>query len=169
MKGFNGGRQVVYELKCLCDDKAVKAVRGNVVGGGQIAHDRCFGMAGVDVENVTPGHSSSAEATGIAPVSYLQHSPLDQFGVRREEALDVIPIDRLPTVISEFTAHWRKASQRPESDRYQSAGTACKPSGQAAPSRCHDARHDDHPCLWTLTHLPRGCLSQQRQPGRNAR
>ena len=67
--------------------------------------------------NVASLDPNIAKALGIMSSSRLKYAPMDVARVSAKKALDIIAIDRLPTIRSETMADWRQSSEIAEAHR----------------------------------------------------
>lgn len=130
-------------MERLCTDYAVERLlrqRGSIY---EIADDRGARIRCVDVEHVdlrderVAGSPRRAESAGVSVVSELEDvAPYVPAGVATEEILDVIPVDREPTIESVVLAYRRDPAQAAETNRaHRWAHTSQSPAD--SPYRLH--------------------------------
>src|SRR5215216_2697506 len=103
MRMDDAGLSVIDKLKRLGQYEAVKLVRCDRIGCGQVGDDRRMWVGRVDVEYVTPLDTNPI-AISVGAVFNFEHMPTDILALPFEKLLDVIAIDRRASVISPFTA-----------------------------------------------------------------
>ncbi len=104
---------------------------------GQVRHDGNAWMVSLGMEHVTFFHSRG-EAARIRIIADLEDSTVDVPGIRDQESLDIVAVNRLATVKAEVPAHWPETAKASEaSDPYVEP----KPTLDPAP----DLRRKDLP------------------------
>ena len=108
---------VVNELKCLSKDNAVKGVRREVVGTGQVCNDGRLGVALLHMEHVALYHPLPAKAPGVGVVADLQDMSPNIRGVGSQEVLNVVAVNALSPVEAELAADRLKPAQATEAHK----------------------------------------------------
>ena len=88
------------------------------------------GMAGVEVKDVLPGNSASAEPLRIGIVADLQDPAADVLRMRAQEGFDIVTVDRRSAAETEVAAQRPQAS-RPPMPHCDAAGSTAQESAKA--------------------------------------
>ncbi len=95
---------IIDHLKRLREDDAVEKIRLNVVGVGQVRDDGGFVIPGDHVKNIDLCHGGPAEFLDIRCIHEFQHAAPDYSRVCLQELLNVVAVDRQPTIEAEDRA-----------------------------------------------------------------
>src|SRR5215218_6471493 len=68
VKGSNRGTCVVDERKRLREDDAIKGVRRNMVGAGQVGHDGCMRVVFSHIKHITGSNAATAISPSVGVV-----------------------------------------------------------------------------------------------------
>ena len=124
---------VVNQLQRLREDDAIEGAFGKNRRVGEVSHNRRARIAGAHVQDVDTCDARRAEAAGVFVTADFEDPPNDFRCVALQEPLDVIPVDRRPSVEPIITADRYGAVEVAEPDP-ANAGHLAKPSRHPIPN-----------------------------------
>src|SRR5262245_4750985 len=115
MQRSNGCPHVIDELQSLRRNDAIKGVRSDVAVGGQIRDDRRRRVAAYSMKHIGLCHSVLSESDRIVIVRNFHYVSAYINRVLRKKVLDVVAVNRLPSLESENLTDRFHPAQTPKS------------------------------------------------------